>query len=124
MTNDQFPMTKGQPRTQVKNRARPSGDAAEVEARLFDTAARLELSAADRADQAPLLKRLAEIAAITDDAAWLEAVRRLDAELPSLFAQVLAAGGKAETFHAIYGTAFVDGLIQGAEARPADPIAT
>jgi phage gp29-like protein len=75
-----------------------------------------ELSAAERRDQEPLLKRLAEIAALEDDGAWLAALRRLEADKASLYARVLAAGGKAEVFTRIYGTALATGLIQGREA--------
>ncbi len=111
MPNDQGPMPNGRP---FANRAQ--GDEA-ASALRFAKAAELELSAADLQDLAPLLKRLAEIDAITDEAEWLDAMRRLDAEMPSIYAQVLAAGGKTEAFHRIYSTAFVDGLATGAEAR-------
>ena len=87
----------------------------------FRKAALADLTAKDRADQKPLLDRLAEIDAITDDAAWLEAMRKLDADMPALLDQVVAAGGKAEAFNQIYAAALVSGAAEAAAARPVAP---
>lgn len=92
------------------NRATGDGDG-------FIEAGELELTEADLRDQEPLLKRLAEISALDDDAAWLEGMRRLDADKPTIYAQIMAAGGKAEVFHRIYGTALADGMVTAGEAR-------
>lgn len=89
----------------------------EADQKAFDVAARLELSAAEREGQAALLERMAAMEAL-DDAGWLEAARRLDADLPAIYAQVLRAGGTAETFYRIYGAALADGMIEAADARP------
>lgn len=100
----------------IRNRA--AEDLAKNDA-AFRQAALAQLTAKDRADQKPLLDRLAEIDAITDDAAWLEAMRALDADWPKLLDQVLKAGGKAEAFHQIYAAALVSGAAEAAATRPA-----
>lgn len=102
----------------IRNRA------AEVVAqdKAFLAASIAQLSAADRKDQAPLLDRLAQIDAITDDTAWLDAMRQLDADWPALLDQVLAAGGKAAVFQQIYATALTSGAVEGAQAKKPDPV--
>lgn len=85
----------------------------------FRTAALATLTEKDRADQKPLLDRLAEIDAIEDDAAWLDALRQLDADWPALLDQVVAAGGKAQAFHQIYAAALVSGAAEAAATRAA-----
>lgn len=97
----------------IRNRAAE----AVAQDKAFLAASIADLSAADRKDQEPLLDRLAQIDAIEDDTAWLEAMRQLDADWPALLDQVLAAGGKAAVFHQIYATALTMGAIDGARQR-------
>jgi phage gp29-like protein len=92
----------------------------------FAAIARADLQAADLVDQAPILKRLAELDAAPDDASWLRLARQLDADWADLLADWVKAGGKAEVFQQIFGTALVSGAVEGAQARaeqsPAKPL--
>lgn len=101
------------------NRAQSEADAGRDAT--FAAIARADLTAAQLADQAPILKRLAALDAAATDAEWLELARQLDADWPALLADWIKAGGAADVFEQIFGTAIVSGAVEGARSRAEKP---
>lgn len=103
---------------QIANRIRNRAEKAlPDQAEEFRKATLAELAAADRKDQEALLSRLAEIDRIQDEAAWMAAMAKLDADFPSLLDEIIPAPAKAALYHRVNATALVDGAIEAAAKR-------
>lgn len=81
-----------------------------------------KLTQAELADQADIINRLVELDETTTDADWLRVARQLDADWETLLADWVKAGGAADVFEQIFGTALVSGAVEGAQARQTQPV--
>ena len=52
----------------------------------------------------------------------IRVARQLDADWETLLADWVKAGGKADVFEQIFGTALVSGAVEGAKARQTEPV--